>query len=265
MAWNMPADGELISTWCHFHGAEHVIIFKGDPNKFALGQKYKKKDIWTLKNVDNVDDVANELIQSAKEAGIGHCEGKIQWQGEDIRMTKFNCLPWKFKEGEIASMIALYDPVRRPYTNLRQHLIFRAEWLPEDPTIIERRPDLIYENSNFCGEDPHHCLSSISMGMKMYVAFVNRGFLPEYHPAKALLGWFMLLTLLALMSFGCFKLIMWLHRRLKRKTACFPNMKEELIEIPRFSEIISFTRDTQIQLENGSRVLCESKKDATLE
>jgi len=248
MAWEMPADGEFITNWCHTHGAEHIIIFKGDPSKFALGQKYKKKDAWTPKHVDNVDDVANELIQSATEAGIGHCEGKIQWEGEEIRMTKINCKPWKFKEGDIASIISLYDPVRRPYTNLMQHFIFRGDWFPADPNIVEKRPDLLYENTKFCGENPHHCLSSASLGVKVYMVLVNFGWMPEYYAAKAFLGWFILLTLLGLMSFGCFKLIMWLQRRFIRKTACFPNMKEELIELPQMSETMSFKQDTQIEV-----------------
>merc|ERR1719499_1599816 len=92
-AWRMPADGRMLTNWCHTHGAEHIIVFKGDPNKFALGQKYKKNDIWTPLHVKDVDAVAEELKQSAKENGVDFCEGKIQWEGEEIRMTKINCKP----------------------------------------------------------------------------------------------------------------------------------------------------------------------------
>merc|ERR1711994_285842 len=161
----------------------------------------------------------------ATDAGIDWCEGEIQWEGEEIRMTKLNCKPWKFKEGEVASIITLYDPVRRPYTNLRQHFIFRADWFPDDPTLPDRRPDLLMQNTKFCGEDPDPCLDYLTLGMKVYMVLINFGWMPEYYAAKAYLGWFIVLTLLALMSFGCFKLIMWLQRRFIRKTACFPNMK----------------------------------------
>ena len=135
----MPADDEFETNWCHTHGAEHIIAFKGDPSKFALGQKYSKRDPWTPKHVDNVDNVANELKQSATKSGVGHCEGKIQWEGEDVRMTKLNCKPWKFKEGDIVAFVTLYDPVRRPHTNLRQHFVFRGDWYPDDPDIADQR------------------------------------------------------------------------------------------------------------------------------
>lgn len=217
-AWKMPADGEFETNWCHTHGAEHIIIFKGDPSKFALGQKYAKKDAWTPKPVGNVDNVANELIQSATDAGIGYCKGKIQWEGEEIRMTQFNCNPWKFKEGDIVAMIILYDPVRRPYTNLRQHFIFRGDWFPDDPDIVDQRPDLRFENTKFCGEDPEHCVSQASLGYKVYMVVVNFGWMPEYYASKAFFGWFLLLVILAFMSCACYILL----KRLCAK--CFPKI-----------------------------------------
>ena len=197
-------------TRCHTHGAEHIIIFKGDPSKFALGQKYSKRDPWTPKHVHDVDSVANELIQSASEAGIGHCKGNIQWQGEEIRMTQINCKPWQFKEGDIAAIAILYDPVRRPYTNLRQHLIFRGDWYPDEPNIADRRPDLMFENTKFCGENPNHCVSHASLGYKMYMVIVNRGWMPEYYLHVVVVGWLILVIFFGLMLLGVYKFFKWL-------------------------------------------------------
>lgn len=173
MSWKMPTNGEMETNWCHTHGAEHIIIFKGDPSKFALGGKYAKKDPWTPKHVDDVDTVADELIQSAREAGIGHCNGNIQWDGEEPRMTQFNCKPWHFKKGDVGAIVALYDTARRPYTNMRQHLIFRGDYYPDDPNLIEKDTGLIFENLQFCGENPDHCVSQASLGYKMYMVFVQ--------------------------------------------------------------------------------------------
>lgn len=222
MAWKMPADGEMETNWCHTHGAEHIIVFKGDPQKFALGQKYSKADPWTPKKVGNVDSVAEELKRSAEQAGIEWCEGEIQWEGEEIRMTKLNCKPWKFKEGEVASIITLYDPVHRPYTNLRQHFIFRADWFPDDPTIPERRPDLLMQNTKFCGEKPDHCLDYLSLGMKVYMVLINFGWMPEYYASRAYLGWFILACILALLAYGCFRLLQYLFGSLYRGSAPLP-------------------------------------------
>ena len=212
MTWKMPADGEFETNWCHTHGAEHIIVFKGDPSKFALGKKYAKKDPWTPKHVDDVDSVANELIQSASEAGIGHCKGKLQWEGEEIRMTQFNCKPWHFKEGDIAAIVTLYDPVRRPYTNLRQHFIFRGDWYPDDPNIVDKRPELVFKNTQFCGENPDRCVSQASLGFKIYMVVVNGGWMPEYYPHKVAVGWVILIVFISLALFGIYKLLKWLKK-----------------------------------------------------
>lgn len=226
LAWEMPADGEFESNWCHTHGAEHIIIFKGDPKKFALGQKYAKNDPWTPKPVDNVDDVASELIESATAAGIGHCEGNIQWEGEEIRMTQINCKPWQFKEGEVAAIVALYDPTRRPYTNLRQHFIFRGDWFPDDPSIVDRRPDLKFENTKFCGENPAHCLSHADMGIKVFMVVVNFGWMPEYYAWKSFVGWCILLTFLTAISLACIGMCKWVLRKLSNVTEDDPSRWE---------------------------------------
>jgi len=212
-AWRMPADGRMETNWCHTHGAEHIIVFKGDPNRFALGQKYKKHDIWTPLHVKNVDDVAEELKQSATDNGVEYCEGKIQWEGEEIRMTKINCKPWIFKEGDIAAMISLYDPVARPYTNLMQHFIFRGDWIPDDPMAADKRPELLMQNFYICGEDPDHCIISMSLGFKVYLAIITMGWMPEYYAAKAFVGWCIVLGLLGLISYGCYRLLAFLYKR----------------------------------------------------
>merc|ERR1711994_450335 len=216
--------------------------FKGDPSKFALGQKYKKKDPWTPKRVDNVDNVAAELKQSAKEAGIDSCEGEMQWEGEEIRMTKLNCKPWKFKEGEIASIITLYDPVRRPYTNLRQHFIFRGDWFPDDPSIADRRPDLLMQNTKFCGEDPDRCLDHLSLGMKAYIVLVNFGWMPENFATKEFLGWFILVSLLVLMSYASLHALQWLRHRFEK----LPMMEHYTIpKSPKYAELGQIDTDCE--------------------
>ncbi len=159
---------------------------------------------------DDVDLVANELIQSASEAGIGHCEGKIQWQGEEIRMTQINCKPWHFKEGDIVALAILYDPLRRPYTNLRQHLIFRGDWYPDEPNIADRRPELLFQNTQFCGENPGHCVSQVGMGYKMYMVIVNHGWMPEYYFHVEAVGWLILVVFISLALLGVYKLFKFL-------------------------------------------------------
>lgn len=213
-AWKMPADGEFESNWCHTHGAEHIIIFKGDPKKFALGHKYAKRNAWTPKPVDNVHDVANELIKSATEEGIGHCKGNIQWEGEEIRMTQFNCKPWKFVEGEIATIVSLYDPLSRPSTNLRQHLIFRGDWFPNKPSIVDQRPELRLKNAHSCGENPNQCVSELTLGFKIYLVVVNFGFIPEYCSYKAGIGWLVLIGLISAIIFGIYQFSKWLSTKI---------------------------------------------------
>jgi len=217
-SWKMPADGEFETNWCHTHGAEHIIIFKGDPSKFALGKKYSKRNPWFPKPVDNVDDVANDLIQSATEVGIGYCEGKIQWEGEEIRMTQFNCNPWKFKKGDTAAIVTLYDPVHRPYTNLRQHFIFRGDWVPDDPSIVDRnREELLFKNLQFCGENADQCLDQITLGYKIYMVIVNFGWMQEYSVTKNSIGWLILMASVALVLIGFYRLLNYMCNKFSQK------------------------------------------------
>merc|ERR1712048_152457 len=220
-SWKMPADGEFETNWCHTHGAEHIIVFKGDPSKFALGQKYSKSAPWTPKHVDNVDDVAAELIQSATEAGIDHCKGEIQREGEHVRMTKLNCKPWKFKEGDVAAFVTLYDSVRRPEMSMKQHFVFRGDWFPDNPEIADQRPELLLQNTHFCGEDPDHCVQEISLGLKIYMVVVNLGWMPEYSITKEYIGWLILAVivavLVALVSFGSYKLLKYMFNKFSLK------------------------------------------------
>merc|ERR1712050_781921 len=114
-------------------------------------------------------------------------------------MTQINCKPWKFKEGDFVAMVALYDPIPRPYTNLKQHFIFRGDWFPDNPDILDKHPELRFENTKFCGEHPNHCLSKLSLGLKIYMVVVNFGFIPEYYSSKAAIGWLILMFLISLM------------------------------------------------------------------
>lgn len=123
-------------------------------------------------------------------------------------MTQFNCNPWKFKEGDVAAIVALYDTVRRPYTNLRQHFIFRGDWFPDDPKIVDRnREKLIFKNLHFCGENANKCVSQMTLGYKIYMVIVNFGWMPEYSAGKAFLGWIILMALVALVSLGSYGLV----------------------------------------------------------
>eukprot|EP00493_Phyllostaurus_siculus_P024605 UN24945 len=70
LSFQMPTSGEFVTNWVHHHGAKRIIVFKGDPQKFALGKSYKKKNAWTPLVIDDTDEVASELISSAQRAGI---------------------------------------------------------------------------------------------------------------------------------------------------------------------------------------------------
>ena len=162
-----------------------------------------------------MDGVANELIQSATEAGIGHCKGNTQWEEEEVRMTQINCKPWHFNEGDITAIAILFDTVRRPDTNSLQHLIFRGDWYPDDPNIAEKHPELLFENLQFCGENPDHCVNKATLAYKMYMVIVNQGWMPEKYLYVEVVGWLILIGMFGLAFFGVYKLLRWLPKTSK--------------------------------------------------
>lgn len=201
--WRMPASGEFITNWIHTHGLEKVIIFKGDPKKFGLLEKYSKPDIWTMKKIDSVDSVVDDLTSAAKEAGIGWCEGEAQFEEVDFpeidhpttetRITKMCCLPWKFKKGEVAAMVGFYDG-RKPRIPAHQHQLFRGEYfLHEEEKLDEQeKDDLLMRNLQFCGEDPDTCVKDVTLGLKLSAVLFYGGNLPTQTWFSQTVGWVVL-------------------------------------------------------------------------
>ena len=62
-----------------------------------------------------------------------------------------------FVEGDPAALVALYDPRKQPAMGLHGHLVFRGEYIADDPRAGDKDKNLIYENFSFCGENPESC------------------------------------------------------------------------------------------------------------
>jgi len=244
ISFQMPTSGEFVTNWVHHHGAERIIVFKGDPQKFALGKSYRKKNAWTPLVIDDTDEVASELISSAQSAGIDYCEGKVQWESAPypnvtksihLRQFRIDCRPWKFEKGDVAAIVGLYDPRKTPETNLGQHLGLRGEYVPTDDKAADADPTLYTDNLAFCGENPEECISSMPFGYKVFVLLLNLGFAVPYTPLREALGWFALVIIISLFASGLYFLssLIWRDLFAKRKDLHLP-LKQRDIELPLF-------------------------------
>lgn len=243
-SFRLPTSGEFVTNWVHNHGAERIIVFKGDPKKFDLEKDYAQKNAWTPRAIDDVDTVASELIDSATNAGIDFCEGEIQWESDpypnvknDIHLRQFriNCKSWKFEKGDAATIVALFDPRKTEETNLLQHIAFRGEYVASDPNAADLDPELYTHNTGFCGQNPDECVFSMSLGYKVFAVVLNLGNLPPYAPFKAAIGWALLviiIVLLILVFYFTFKLMLQ-DVLAKEKDFSLPT-KESDIELPFF-------------------------------
>jgi len=249
-----------VTTWAHNHGAERIIVFKGDPQKFALGKFYKKKNAWTPLVIDDTDEVASELISTAQSAGIDFCEGKVQWESAPypnvtktihLRQFQIDCRPWKFEKGDVAVMVGLYDPRKTPETNLAQHLAFRGEYVATDDKAADLDPTLYTNNLAFCGENPDECVSSLSLGYKIFAIVLKLGMVAPYTPFREALGWFTLVIIILLLVFGLYFLSRFIWRDLfaKRKDLHLP-LKQRDTELPFFD---SSSVDSGIAQTNFSK------------
>merc|ERR1719242_792072 len=243
-SFRLPTSGEFVTNWVHHHGAERIIVFKGDPQKFALGKSYKKKNAWTPLVIDDTDEVASELISSAQRAGIDYCEGKVQWElapypnvtkSIHLRQFRIDCRPWKFEKGDVAVIVGLYDPRKTPETNLGQHLAFRGEYVATEDKAPDVDPKLYTDNLAFCGENPEECISSLPFGYKSFVLLLNLGFVVPYTPFRDALGWFALVIIISLFASGLYFLssLIWRDVFTKRKDLHLP-LKQRDIELPLF-------------------------------
>jgi len=243
-SFRLPTSGEFVTNWVHNHGAERIIVFKGDPQKFALGKSYWQKNAWTPVLIDDVDTVASELIDSAQNAGIDFCEGKTQWESEpypnvknDIHLRQFQleCKSWKFEKGDAATIVALFDPRKTPETNLMQHIAFRGEYVPTDPNAADLDPQLYTHNTGFCGQNPDECVFSMSLGYKVFTVVFNLGNLPPYTPFKAAIGWSALVVIILLLALALYSISNLMLRSFlaERKDLHLPT-KERDVELPLF-------------------------------
>ena len=72
---------------------------------------------------------------------------------------------------------------------------------------MQKRPDLLFDNVHFCGENPDQCGSQLGMGYKIYMLVVNFGWMPEYSVTKVCIGWIILTLIIALVLSGFYKLL----------------------------------------------------------
>jgi len=259
----LTTSGEFMTTWVHNHGAERIIVFKGHPQKFALGSSYARKNAWTPLVIDDVDTVASELIDSAQNAGIDFCEGKVQWESEPhpnvktdvhLRQLQLDCKSWKFEKGDAATIVALYDPRKTPETNLMQHLVFRGDYVPSDANAADLDPKLYTHNIIFCGQNPDECVFSMSLGYKIFAVVFNLGNLPPYTLFTEAIGWAMLVIIILLLTLAFWYISNLMLRDVLTKRKDSNLLKKECdIELPLFdsssvnSETKQFCNATAIE------------------
>merc|ERR1711862_1073269 len=87
----------------------------------------------------------------------------------------------------------------------------------DDSSIVDQRPELLFENMQFCGENPDQCVTQMTLGYKIYMTVLNFGWMPEYSATKNSIGWLILVVFVAVMSFGFFKLLERMYNRFSSK------------------------------------------------
>jgi len=250
-SFRLPTSGEFETIWAHNHGAERIIVFKGDPQKFALGKFYKQPNSWTPLVIDDTDEVASELISTAQSAGIDFCEGKIQWETEPypnvtnsihLRQFQIDCKPWKFEKGDVAVIVGLYDPRRSPETNLAQHLLFRGEYVATDRNAADVDPTLYTNNLQICGENPDECVVSLGLGYKIFAMVLKGGMVVPYTPFREAIGWLTLVIMILLLVLGFYFLSSLIWRDLfAKRINLHSRLKQRDVELPFFdsSRVVS--------------------------
>lgn len=210
--WRMPASGEFITNWIHTHGLEDVIIFKGDPATFGLKDHYAKPDIWTMKTINSIESVKQDLTQRAKNVGISWCNGEAQFEdvnfpeydhpGVETRITKVCCLPWSFKEGDVVAMVGFFDG-RKDRDPLHQHFLFRGEYFLENEKTVapKKKEALLMQNLQFCGEDPDTCVKTVTLGLKLSAVLFYGGNLPTDTMFARTVGWCVVVLVFGILVF----------------------------------------------------------------
>jgi len=222
--WRMPATGEFKTNWLHTHGAERIMIFKGDAANAFLREHYSKPSEDSPLTIKSIDATAEDLIARAKAAGISVCEPEPQFeevhypernhQTLETRATRVCCLPWKFNKGDGGAIVTFYDS-RKARDPHKQHSVFRGDYVLENEEDVS--DELFFNNLQICGEDPDTCVSTLTFGLKLTSVLYYGGVAATNTPFNRVIGYVMAAGIL--LSIAAILVVCWfgLRRLCSRK------------------------------------------------